>query len=90
MSIQHLYTLTCIYTIEGKDGKVSFIDVFQNVRLMSIPGPMIMSLAVGLAGDNDDTFSIVVEDPDGEKIAGDAYKKVDDAENYVSKRLNGD
>ena len=31
-----------------------------------------------------------INDPDGEKIAGDAYKKVDDAENYVSKRLNGD
>jgi len=31
----------------------------------------------------------IINDPDGEKIAGDVVKKAEDAEGYVSKRLNG-
>jgi hypothetical protein len=64
MAIRHNYTLLCENVIRDVSGKLSFINVFQNVELEQTPGILAhMFVAVNLVGDPGDTYQISLDPP---------------------------
>ena len=69
MAVRHRYTLMCETVIRGEDGKLSLINIFQNIELAQFPGGMSrFSFVVGLDAEPGETVEITIEPP-GKKPA---------------------
>ena len=70
MAIRHYQTILCDQIIEAKDGKISLIGLYDNVRLGAIPGGLLrMWVHVKVDANVGDECDIVVEDDKGMQVA---------------------
>lgn len=69
MAVRHLYTHVSEYFVRDVDGRISFINIINNVTLDGIPGALTnLCIGVGFTGGEGQTFSVCLEDPKKKKI----------------------
>jgi hypothetical protein len=68
MAIKHAFTILCENLIQSQHQRLSFIDVFTNIDLKTLPGGIgRFCVAVGFTGSLGDEYSIEIAGPAGDK-----------------------
>jgi hypothetical protein len=88
MAIRHNSTLLCEFVIQDANGRFSFINVVDNVRLPSIPGGLVsLNVAVNVTGEVGEEFSITIRDPKS-KVLGRVAGQIKESDRVPASRYS--